>query len=58
MKGYGFKRQHDAATIALAMELRTGPNPAPWKLIARYLGDGIRDAVQYARRHGVARHEQ
>lgn len=42
----------DAVTIALAMELRE--ERVSWKLLNRYLGDGIRDAVVHASRVGAA----
>jgi len=48
----GPKPQFDAATIALAMELRG--ERIGWKLITRYLGEGIKDAAHYAKHAGVS----
>lgn len=40
----------DPETLALAMELRTCN--VSWKLLDRYLGSGIQNAVNYAMRTG------
>lgn len=52
MKREGRRPGFDAATIALAMELRC--EGVEWKLIARHLGDGIKDAAHYAARAGIS----
>lgn len=44
--------RHTPEAVALAYELRG--EGVRWKLIERYLGRGIRDAVERAKRNGVA----
>lgn len=44
--------KHQANAVALAYELRE--EGIRWKLIERYLGTGIRDAVERAKRNGIA----
>lgn len=45
---------HAPETVALAYELRTGPTKIRWRLLERYLGKGIRDAVERAKRNGIS----
>lgn len=51
MKRPGRIPAFDPETLALAMELRTCK--VSWKLLDRYLGEGIRNAVNYAMRTGL-----
>jgi hypothetical protein len=44
--------KHATESLALAYELRS--EGIRWKLIERYLGKGIRDAVERAKRNGIA----
>lgn len=44
--------KHTPETLALAYELRG--EGVRWKLLDRYLGRGIRDAVERAKRNWVA----
>ena len=49
----GGQRKHPVELLALAYELNQCG--VKWKLIERYLGDGLNMAVQNAKRNGIAR---
>lgn len=49
----GGQRKHPVELLALAYEL--SQSGVSWKLIERYLGDGLDSAVQKVKRNGFSR---